>query len=401
MNPDAVSEAATEERLRATRALLERQVLTAKDPELGLARRHREELAAAFRDHLGATLTVTADTAHLGKRVTLAGARPLRLAPRSATERHKPIDERRVLSHRGCLLTCLVAGVLERKSWTQVPLGALAEEVVAHARSVDVMLDWRSRADRLALSDAIDFLAGVGVLELRSGAAGDLDSDDEAFYDVHRRRLALLLVDPVRCAEAREPADLEAGEQEGGDLVGRSRSRRLLRALVEDPVLYLGDLDEEDRAYFVKQRARLEAIAERLTGLAAERRREGTALVADGRELTDRPFPARGHVKQLALLLVPELCARDTGDATTLSIEEQHAITRTLLRRHAEHWSSWDARDQAAVARACAAALDVLADLRLVHREPASAGVRVLPLAHRYRAAVGRRAASAAQLELA
>jgi uncharacterized protein (TIGR02678 family) len=400
VNPDAVVQAAVEERLRAVRALLERQLLTPRDPELGLARRHREELGALLRDHLGATLTVTADTAHLAKHVTLADARPLRLAPRSANERSKPIDERRVLQQRGCLLACLVAGVLERKTWTQVPLGALAEEVLTHARALDVTLDWRSRADRLALTDGIEFLAGTGVLELRSGAAGALDDDDEAFYDVHRRRLALLLADPVRTAEAVEPRDLEAAPEDGGDLVGRTRSRRLVRALVEDPVLYLDDLAEEDRMYFVAQRARLESLAQRITGLAVERRREGTALVATGRELTDRPFPARGHLKQLALLLVPELCARDGGHGTSISVEEQHAITRSLLRRHAEHWSAWDARDADAVARACRSALDVLADLRIVRRDPGTGAIRTLPLAHRYRAAIGRRAAPA-QMELA
>jgi uncharacterized protein DUF2398 len=55
-------------------------------------------------------------------------------------------------------------------------------------------------------------------------------------------------VDPVRCAESREPADLEAARHDGGDLAGRARTHRLLRCLVEDPVLYLDDLAEEDRA---------------------------------------------------------------------------------------------------------------------------------------------------------
>ncbi|MBA2348111.1 MAG: DUF2398 family protein, partial [Solirubrobacterales bacterium] len=122
-----VAESAAEERRRVVQALLTRQVLTTDDPELGLARRHREELSATFRDQLGATLTVTADTAHLAKRMTLAQARPLRLTPRSAGERRKAIDERRALGGHGSLLVCLVAGVLERRGWTQVPLGALAE----------------------------------------------------------------------------------------------------------------------------------------------------------------------------------------------------------------------------------------------------------------------------------
>ena len=309
MNPDAVAQAATEERLRATRALLERQVLTPRDPELVVARRHREELAAILRDHLGATLTVTGDTAHLAKHVTLDGARPLRLAPRSANERSKPIDERRVLGQRGRLLVCLIAGVLERKTWSQAPLGAIAEEVLTHARSLDITLDWRSRADRTALTDAIEFLAGVGVVELRAGAAGQMDSDDEAFYDVHRRRLALLLGDPVRTAEAAGPEDLEPREQSGGDLAEAPPSRALVRALVEARPLRRRPRRGGSH-YFIAQRGRLEAIAAQITGLAVERRREGTALVAGGRELTDRPFPARGHVKQLALLLLPELCAR-------------------------------------------------------------------------------------------
>jgi len=400
VNPDAVAQAAAEERLRAVRALLERQLLTPRDPELALVRRHREQLAVLLRDQLGATLTVTADTAHLAKRVTLDGARPLRLVPRRASERSKPVDERRALQQRGSLLVCLVAGVLERRSWTQVPLGALAEEVLTHARSLDVALDWRSRADRLALDDAIAFLAGAGVLTLRAGAAGALESDDEAFYDVHRRRLALLLSDPVRTAEAFEPRDLEAPEERGGELAGRARTRRLVRALVEDPVLYLDDLDEEDRMYFVAQRARLEGIAQQITGLAVERRREGTALVVTGRELTDRPFPARGHLKQLALLLIPELCERDGGHRTSTSAEELEAIVRSLLRRHAEHWSAWDARDRDAVARACAAAVEVLIDLRVVERDRDSGALRTLPVAHRYRAAVGRRAAQS-RMEIA
>jgi uncharacterized protein (TIGR02678 family) len=386
MSLDAVAAAAAEERHRAVRALLERQALGAPDPELVLVRRHREDLAARLRDHLGATLTVTAEGAHLSKRVTLDEARPLRLPPRNRTERARPVDERRTLGAGGCLLLCLVAGVLERRGWTQVPLGALAEEVAAHGRSLDVELDWRSRADRIALTDAIDALAGLGAVTLRSGTAGELDSEAEAFYDVHRRRLALLLADPVRCAEAAQPADLERPECDGGDLAGPARARRLVRALVEDPVLLLEDLDEEDRAYFLAQRARLEAIAADLTGLKVERRREGTALVADGRELTDRPFPARGHLKQLALLLVPELCALDGGGAT-IARERVAAVVRRLVTRHAEHWS-WDAADQEGVERTGEQAVDILADLRLVRRE--EEGLRILPTAHRYRAAAAR-----------
>jgi uncharacterized protein (TIGR02678 family) len=385
---DALAAAAAEERRRALRALLQRQVLTAPDPDLGLVRRHREHLAAAVRDHLGATLTVTSDTAHLAKRVRLADARPLRLAPRSQGERSKPIDERRALDGRAALLVCVVAGVLEHRGWTQVPLGALAEDAVLRARTLEIDLDWRSRSDRLALETAIEFLAGLGVLTLRSGVAGARDSDDEAFYDVHRRRLTLLLADPVRSADAATPADLDPPDDDLGELAGRVRTRRILRTLVEDPVLYVDDLDGDDREYFLSQRARLESLARDLTGLQPERRRDGTALIATGRDLTDRPFPARGHVKQLALLLLPELCALDTRDGASIARQTLDRLVRELVTEHAAHWA-WDPADTEDVVAAGDRALAVLVDLRLAQRT--DDGLRVLPVAHRYRAAVGRR----------
>lgn len=385
---DALAAAADEERRRALRALLQRQVLIAPDPDLGLVRRHRDHLATVVRDQLGGTLTVANDTAHLSKVVGLDEARPLRLPPRSQGERAKPIDDRRALDGRGALLLCIVAGVLEHRGWTQVPLGALAEDVVVRARTLEIEMDWRTRADRLALGDAIELLGSIGVLTLRSGVAGERDSDEEAFYDVHRRRLTLLIGDPVRCAEAMVPADLERPADELGELAGRVRTRRILRALVEDPVLYLDDLDADDRDYFLSQRARLEGLARHLTGLQPERRREGTALIATGRELTDRPFPARGHVKQLALLLLPELCALDAADGSTVARQTVDGLVRRLVTEHARHWA-WDPSDPADVESARDRAVAVLVDLRLAADD--SGGLRVLPVAHRYRAAVGRR----------
>ncbi|MGK2939341.1 MAG: TIGR02678 family protein [Solirubrobacteraceae bacterium] len=388
MTPDPVAQAAGEERGRALRALLERQALGPDDTELVLVRRHREVLAGLLRDHLGATLAVTVDGAHLTKQVRLCEARPLPLPARTRAERQRPIDQRRTLGPRAALVLCLVCGVLERRGWTQVPLGALAEEVIVHARALDIDVDWKSRADRLALADAVDLLAGLHAMRLRAGEAGVIDDEDEAFYDVDRRRLALLLADPVRCAEATAPEDLEAPRETGADLAGRARGQRLLRRLVEDPVVYLDELDDDDRAYFLAQRARLERIAGELTGLAVERRREGTVLLGTGRELTDRPFPARGHTKQLALLLLPEICARA---GSVLSAPEVGGLVRSLVRRHREHWA-WDPADAGDVERAGGEALAVLRDLRLVDIDESTNEVRVLALAHRYRSATPRAA---------
>ncbi len=43
----------------------------------------------------------------------------------------------------------------------------------------------------------------------------------------------------------------------------RARAERLARRLTEDPVLLLADLDEDDRAYFLSQRARIEGAVDR------------------------------------------------------------------------------------------------------------------------------------------
>ena len=55
----SLRDAAAEERQRAARALLDRGVLLAGDPLFRHARRHKEQLAADFRDRLGYSLQIS------------------------------------------------------------------------------------------------------------------------------------------------------------------------------------------------------------------------------------------------------------------------------------------------------------------------------------------------------
>lgn len=391
----SMQDALAEERQQAARALLERGVLLAGDPLFALARRHKEELAADFRDRLGYALQISTHTARLYKRVLLSEARPLILPPRTVSDAKRSIDERRVLDSRRCLMICLIGAALERRTlWTQVPLTELAEEVAKEGRALELDVDWKLAGDRAALVDAVGWLSGLGVLALRHGAEGafgeGVEEALEAYYDIDRPRLAGVLANPIRVAGAEDTADLDPP---AGLEPHRARAQRLTRRLVEDPAVYLEDLSEEDRQYFLGQRAPLERRAAEISGLQVERRREGSALIVTGRALSDRPFPARSHRKQLALLLLTEMCALDRERRTALAPEERglqlaHAHERvlelagTLLARHREHWG-WFADDPAEVRTAAEGALELLEELMLVRRE--LDGIRLRPAAFRYR----------------
>jgi uncharacterized protein (TIGR02678 family) len=397
---DGLSLAALEACQRGARALLSRQFVLPDEPEFAIVRRHREVLARQLRA-LGHTLIVTGDVARLIKPVRLDEARPLPLPRRSCKDTERAIDERRTLESRACVMVCLIGAVLERRPWAQVPLGELAEEVATHARALAVAVDWRGAPDRNAFDDALLWLCGVGALRLRVGRSGHFgtdaeESDTEALYDIHRGRLALLLADPIRVASAAVLADLEPDPD--------SRDRRLRRRLVDDPAVYVADLDDEERAYFLSPRRRdVETDAALLTGLQLERRREGSALVARDRELTDRPFPARAHHKQLALLLLGPLCERhehlladyreqcrrdgrtpDDDPPVTITEADLRDEVACLCHEHAEHWR-WDPHESAQLEVAAHSAVGVLADLQLLTRR--ADGVQVRPAAFRYRAA--------------
>jgi uncharacterized protein (TIGR02678 family) len=405
----SLRDAAAEDRQRAARALLDRGVLLAGDPLFRHARRHKEQLAADFRDRLGYSLQISTDTARLYKPLLLSQARPLTVPPRNQSEARRPVDERRVLDARRGLMICLTCAVLERRTlWTQVPLTELAEDIAREARSLELELDWKLAADRAALLDGLAWLAALGVLTLRSGAEGafgeSVDEASEAYYDIDRPRLALVLAEPLLVAGAQCTRDLEAagigasGDSAGSGEPSRVRARRLTRRLVEDPAVYLEDLSQPDRQYFLSQRGPLERRAAEISGLQVERRREGSALIATGRELSDRPFPARSHRKQLTLLLLAELCSSDEqcraerpdGErdaAVWLAEEPLLELVGSLLARHRGHWG-FAADDPAEVHAAAAAATALLEELMLLRRGPD--GVQLRPAAHRYRDAVAR-----------
>lgn len=382
------------ERRHALRALLGEPFVGADAPELRLVRRHEHELRRMAFDTFGYQLELTSTSARMLGPPTPAGLRrPLRIRPASATGRTRPRDEWPALSDRGCVLLLLTLAALERGG-VQTAVADLAREVERAGADAEppIVVDFRARPERVAFADGLDLLCAWGVLEHTSGSRESFSrgrqGEDEALLTVDRRRLATALADPARALSAENPADLlddSAGYAPTPEGDHRRRFHRLTRRLAEDPVVLLDDLGAEDRAYFAGQRARIEDAVAEATGLAIERRAEGTAAIVAGRELTDVPFPTNATVKQLALLLCDGLPpGRPVGEAAL------RAEVRRLLERHRAHWDR-DPEDPDVVAAAAAAAVAVLQSLDLLRPGPAGSIVPLPPVA-RFRAPDVRRA---------
>ncbi len=380
-----------DERTQALRALLSSPFVGSGDPAYALIRRHERELAATVQSTYGYQLEVVSTAARASGPPTPAGLRrPLRVRPASISGRKRPPDEWPALSDRGCVILLLTLVALER-SGAQTAIAELARDVERAGSDVEpqVRIDFRDRSERVAFADGLDLLCSWGVLEHTAGSHDSYlrheQGDDEALFTVDHRRLALLLRDPAAALEAATLEQLVDDSRchpptpEGAN---RARAERLARALTEDPALLLADLDEDDRAYFLGQRARIEGAVAAATGYQVERRAEGSSLVVDDRSFTDVPFPTNSTVKQLALLLCDALAAAGPdGELTTEAIRDSVAA---LVQAHGRHWER-SADDPAQVTALTEAATDVLLACDLARRSGPSS-LRARPLAARFRA---------------
>lgn len=377
-----------EERRMALRALIAEPFVDAGAPAYALVRRHERQLAALAAELLGYRLELSSTAARLVKLPTPAALeRPIRIRPVSASGRARPRDEWPVLSDRAAALLFLTLAALERAG-AQTAIAELARSVREAGAEAEppIAIDFRSRGDRVAFADGLELLLTWGVVEHVSGShasyrRAEEQDEDEALLTIDRRRLALLLCDPALAASAQgledllDESGLHAPTPEGER---RARSQRLARRLVEDPVLYLDELDEEERVYFLGQRARIEGGVEQATAMQVERRAEGSAAIEPDRALTDLPFPAGSLVKQLALLLCDGL---EAGEP--VAWDELRGRVRALLARHAEHWRR-DPDDPAEVDSLMHAAARVLDGLGLARADPDALVPR--PMCARFRA---------------
>jgi uncharacterized protein (TIGR02678 family) len=352
----------SDERLvEARRALLARPLMPAGDPAFGTVRAHAERLRSEFARELGYELVVRATHARLRKRSHApVSDRPARI-PRSGHP-----DTWQPFTRRHYVLFALALAACERAR-AQTTIGLLAEEVRSLASEDGIEVDLDRLDDRRCLADVFLFLGSLGVLVPIAGHAEgwvrSRSEDDETLYDVMHSPLDDLIVAP-RVIGARDVRGLLFGgvypvSEEG---VTMKRTHRVSRRLVEDPVLYLSELSEAERAAYVKVRASRDHFLAAWLGLEAECRREGTALIdGDVDPLTDMRFPAaRPWTRQVALLLAEALCGRVRGGQSRFEVSEIVALCGSLR----EVWG--DALCAEEPSEMAARGLEILAGMRLV-----------------------------------
>ena len=384
----ALEEARTHELRRAARALLRQPLLRAagaSGESLGLVRRHAAELREWFDANTGWRLLVDSEVARLVK-----------VLPADADTTHPARDPRSGVpfGRRRYVLTCLALSVLERAE-AQITLGRLAEGVILAAADADLAragLSFRleGRDERSDLVSVVRLLLSLGVLTRVAGDEEAFVRDaGDALYDVQRRSLAMLLAAPhgpsTIAAESfaeRVQALAEEPVPESDELRNRALRHRLTRRLLEDPVVYYDELAADESAYLSTQRGAIVRRISELTGLVAEVRAEGIAMVDPDDDLTDLRMPESGTDGHVTLLVATELAERAGADpGVVVGEDELRCLVRRLARQHRVWWRK-DACAAGAESTLVATALERLEALRLIRREPGR--VRPRPALARY-----------------
>lgn len=426
---------------QAARLMLLHGLVTESYPgpkALGLVLQWSDELAKDFRDLFGYTLQTSARHARLLRRLDAFDEQQTFLTVKSK----KPFDRRR-LAYLCLILACLNRSRVEINLADLVKLLTPAANAIeylnfdatapGHKDAVVDVMDWLVHRGALQISD--------GSTE---GWARDHDHGD-ALFDIDHDTCAALFRPNKPLQHLTSAAGLldTTAAGTGRDPRRRFAAQRARRLLIEHPVVYFGDTNAET-AKALRQPTLAEDLA-RLTGLPVERRAEGVMLVDTTGHFTDMRFPGRGGaVNRTAGLILAKISdlreeadrndplqylqpadpAQERADllaridmalpqASTLDVladtaddgahpggtapdasspEKQaglpfveHGALEQMITQLYEEFgpSSFTNKWQADPGGLLAAALALLADLRLVHQVPG--GVLVRPAAGRYR----------------
>lgn len=384
-----LDQAVTAERRRALRALLRTPLLTAHGPDpaaFGLVRRHAPWLREWLARNAGWSLYVDSELARLRKipADTSDGSRPAR-----ARRSDPPFTRRRYV------LLCLALAVLERED-RQTALGQLAERLVAlvagdpELAEAGVTFDLSGRDQRRDLVAIVRLLLDLRILvRVHGDEEAYLAERGDALYTINRPALAAML-SVKRGPSTVEARDLEARlaaitEEPLPDTdEGRTRRlrSRLTRRLLDDPIVYYDELDDDELDYLHRTRSRIIAEITEATGLIAEIRREGIAMVDDRGDLTDVGLPEEGTDGHVTLLLAEHLAdhaRRAPGGPIARAALHRHVAG--LIAVHRAHWRR-GVTEPGADAALADATIERLAALGLVRLEPD--GVVPLPAIARF-----------------
>jgi uncharacterized protein (TIGR02678 family) len=376
------------QRQAALRALLAKPLLVAADDaeSLILVRRHRPALSDWLRRETGWRLVADTETARLFKTAPLAfdATHPAR------GHNREPFSRRRYI------VLCLALSTLARAD-AQTTLGSLADDMLTAAAepglaATGFTLTLDSRSDRADLVAVVRLLLAWGVL---SRVAGDedayLSAGADVLYDVRRPVLGVLLTGSrgpstitAHPFEARLAELTAEPVAETDELRNQALRRMLTRRLLDDPVVYYDELAEDERAYLVSQRHNITGRISEATGLLAELRAEGIAMVDPDDELTDVRMPEQRTDGHVALLVAEYLASR-----ARVPRAELLAFVRRAAQAHAGYWRK-GVTDPGAETELLAIALEKLTALRLVEtdievtRDGAGAVIRGRPAIARF-----------------
>jgi uncharacterized protein (TIGR02678 family) len=365
----------------ALRALLMTPLMGPEHEDFPATRRQADALRDWFARETGWVLQVEHEGARLYKR-------PADLA--NPTRGQPGYDRRRYV------LLCLACAVLERAD-PQITLRLLGERLLQFAAepalaSLGFTFTLGAHHERRELVAVCRTLLELGVL---ARVAGDEDAfvqaggdQADALYDVQRRALAGMLAavrGPSTFRPEEAPITLDqrlhalVDEHVADSDEGRRTSLRhqLTRGLLDDPVVYMEALDPEARAYFINQRGAMAARLCEATGLVAEQRAEGLALVDEAGSLTDVAMPAEGTDAH-ATLLVAEYLASDARQRQSaaagapqpsagLAEHDVVAFLRDAKSRFGKYWRK-SAREAGAERELAATAIERLKKLQLIVR---------------------------------
>ena len=389
---DVLEAQVAEQRRRALRILLRQPLLTSRDRQkFSEVRKHAGWLAEWFGREAGWQVRIDHSVARLRK------------IPASHADGSRPAQPgKQPFSRRRYVLACLALATLERAE-SQVTLGWLVDRIVRLAREDDlaaagITFSLQTRDERSDLVAVAKLLLEVGVL---ARVAGDeqafVNDTGDALYDVDRDVLSVLLIarrGPSTVNAATTPERLAALTQETSPATedGRNRAIRhsLTRRLLDDPVLYYDDLSEAERSYLDRQRGLLLRRLTDATGLVAEARGEGIALLDPTGEATDLGMPEEGTDGHATLLLAEFLAERlragqagrnRAGQAGPVPVQLLVKHMAGLAVAHRGHWRK-GVTEPGADRALTAQAVRRLAALGLVQETPD--GVTPLPALARF-----------------
>ncbi|MBB5868600.1 uncharacterized protein (TIGR02678 family) [Allocatelliglobosispora scoriae] len=361
---------ATQHLQRAARALLASPMLVrgiADDDTFRLVRTYAADLREWFDRETGWRLRVDAEVARLFK---------VAATTRDATYPARDPRHKVGFGRQRYVLICLALGCLERADG-QITLGRLADQLLLVGADPDLAaagfrfaLDGVDRRERRGdLVAVARLLISWGALHRLAGAEeAFLGSNGDVLYDVDRRVVAGIL------AGTKGPSLITTADHDRrlveltseitadtDDSRNRALRHALTRRLLEEPVVYYDELSPDELAYLTRQRAAIIGRITDLTGLIAEVRAEGIAMVDPDDELTDLRMPAQGMQSHLTLLLAGAIAATPTGQ----SVSDLHLLTRRLASEHKAYWRK-NATDPGAEVDLVAEALATLRALKLI-----------------------------------